>query len=602
MPSSRRRQRAGSVPRAEGGPRRARRRRLSRRPRPHRAPASCSATAPICTAATPTSCSTASCVDQIVSLAARAPAAGAPEAALTQLRAALMDQLPPFNADIAPGLVPNVMTGRIANRLNLSGPNYLIDAACASSLLAVPDGDRGAADAGRSDLMLAGGVNASMPAEVYMVFTQLGALSRSSKVRPFDAGTDGTLLGEGLGIVVLKRLADARARRRPHLRRRERRGAVERRPRRSGCSRRASTARCWRSGAPTRTSDVDPETIGLVEAHGTGIPLGDRTEIQALREVFGERLGDLPRVAIGSVKSMIGHCIPAAGVAGLIKMALALLSPDRCRRRSATSRSPALGLETHAVLREHRDAALDAAARQGAARRDQRLRLRRHQHPRHPRGGARARRGAAPGALPAEARRVRRGRRRPRSPRRSSGCRPRSPARRRRLRSAAIAAAAARARRRFRPRPARDRGDDSPRPRRQARQGARADRRTGAASFQMRSGIYAADAASRAARSRSSSRARARNTRGCSRTSRWSFRSRGAGSISGTASSANEGSYRPSDCVFPPPTASSREVSERLERELFSLRDRLRVDVHGNQAMLRRARAPRPGGGRDARP
>ena len=79
---------------------------------------------------------------------------------------------------------------------------------------------------------------------------------------------------------------------------------------------------------------IDCHTLDLIEAHGTGIPLGDRTEIQALTEVFGKRNGDLPQIALGSVKSMIGHCIPASGIASLIKMSLALyyktLPPTLC--------------------------------------------------------------------------------------------------------------------------------------------------------------------------------------------------------------------------------------------------------------------------------
>src|SRR5262249_47583001 len=126
----------------------------------------------------------------------------------TALRQLLQQKLPPTNADNAPGLVPNMMTGRIANRLDLRGPNYVLDAACASSLVAVAaaiDELRG----GRSRMMLAGGVNATLPADVSTSFTQLGALSARGKVRPFEAESDGTLLGEGLGIVVLKRLDDA---------------------------------------------------------------------------------------------------------------------------------------------------------------------------------------------------------------------------------------------------------------------------------------------------------------------------------------------------------------------------------------------------------
>ena len=264
------------------------------------------------------------------------------EARQRQLRAMLKSKLPPFNPDVAPGLVPNVITGRIANRLNLMGPNYIIDAACASSSLAL----EAAMDellSGRSDLMLAGGVNASLPPEVAVIFSQLGALSRQGKVRPFEAGSEGTLLGEGLGVVLLKRLDEA-------LRDGDRIYSVVRgvghasdgrgqgllAPRLEGES--AAIDRAYgRSG-------VAPAEVGLIEAHGTGIPLGDQTEIKALSQHFGSRQGALPRVALGSVKSMISHTIPAAGVAGLIKTSLALyhkiIPPTLC-----DTVNPELGLD-----------------------------------------------------------------------------------------------------------------------------------------------------------------------------------------------------------------------------------------------------------------
>jgi acyl transferase domain-containing protein/phosphopantetheinyl transferase len=251
---------------------------------------------------------------------------------LAEIRSLMKAKLPPSNADVAPALVPNVMTGRIANRLNLKGPNYLLDAACSSSLLAV----NAAVDelrSGRSRMMLAGGVNASLPAEVAVIFTQLGALSSRGKVRPFAAGSDGTLLGEGLGVIVLKRLADA-------LGDGDRVYAVLR-----GVGQ-ASDGRGHGLLAPSvegetlairrayDSTGVDPATISLIEAHGTGIPLGDKTEIAALKNVFGERRTSQGAIAIGSVKSMISHCIPAAGIAGLIKAVLALhhrtLPPTLC--------------------------------------------------------------------------------------------------------------------------------------------------------------------------------------------------------------------------------------------------------------------------------
>jgi acyl transferase domain-containing protein/phosphopantetheinyl transferase len=251
---------------------------------------------------------------------------------LEQIRSLIKKKLPPFSADTAPGVVPNVMTGRIANRLNLMGPNYLIDAACASSLLAVQSAME-ELRSGRSDLMLAGGVNASSPAEAFLVFSHLGGLSRKSQIRPFDVNADGTLLGEGLGVVVLKRLEDAQ-------RDGDRIYAVVKAVGQSSDGKALGLLAPRLEGEilavqrAYQQSGIDPASVSLIEAHGTGIPLGDRTEIQCLRQVMGDRDGELPRCALGSVKSMISHCIPAAGIAGLIKTTLALyhkvLPPTLC--------------------------------------------------------------------------------------------------------------------------------------------------------------------------------------------------------------------------------------------------------------------------------
>ena len=239
------------------------------------------------------------------------------------------------------------MTGRIANRLNLKGPNFLIDAACSSSLLAVQAAMQ-ELRSGRSRLMLAGGVNASTPAEAFMIFCQLGALSRQSRIRPFDTAADGTLLGEGLGIVVLKRLEDAKsdgdrvyAVLKEVGQASDGRGLGLLAPRLEGEA--LAIERAYRQ------SGIDPDSITLIEAHGTGIPLGDQTEINALRQVMPDRNGRVPHCALGSVKSMICHCIPAAGVAGLIKTAMALhyrvLPPTLCE-----TINPDLELETTAIF------------------------------------------------------------------------------------------------------------------------------------------------------------------------------------------------------------------------------------------------------------
>ena len=254
------------------------------------------------------------------------------DAELAEIKRQIKAGLPPFHSDTSAGLVPNIITGRIANRLDLMGPNYLIDAACASSLVAVEMAAR-ELRTGNCDLALAGGVNSNTSPVLMMIFSQLGALSHRGQLSSFDKDADGTLLGEGVGMVVLKRLAEA-----------ERDGnhiyAVLKN---TGI---ASDGRATHVLAPRVEGEemalrrayepvgIDPLTVGLVEAHGTGTPVGDVVEVEALRRVFPPRQTESPRCALGSVKSMISHTVPAAGVAGLIKAALALhhkvLPPTLC--------------------------------------------------------------------------------------------------------------------------------------------------------------------------------------------------------------------------------------------------------------------------------
>lgn len=249
----------------------------------------------------------------------------APET-LDRVREELRQRLPKFTSDISPGLVPNVMTGRIANRLDLNGPNFLIDAACSAAHLAI-QAAMTELRTGRSDMMLAGGVNATIPAEVYMLFNQLGALAGSGHVRPFATGGDGTLMGEGLGILALKRAEDA-ARDGDRVyavlkgigQSSDGKGSGILAPRLEG-----EVLAIQRALVDAGQDPEAPDIPGLIECHGTGIPLGDRTEISAITNVFGARgAGAVPPIAIGSVKSMIGHTIPAAGSAGIIKAALSL--------------------------------------------------------------------------------------------------------------------------------------------------------------------------------------------------------------------------------------------------------------------------------------
>ena len=241
-------------------------------------------------------------------------------AMIEKIRAAFVAKSGELGAESAIGLVPNLAASRIANRLDLRGPAYTVDAACASSLLAIDQGCRELADR-RCDVVLAGGVHVCHDVTFWSVFTQLGALSKTSNIRPFDRRADGVVIGEGCGIVVLKRLSDAeRAGDRIYATilgtgvSSDGREASAMRPRADGQL--AAIGDAWRMAAQ------DPTRVGLVEAHGTATTVGDEVELSALGQFFGAATGE--RAVLGSVKSMIGHTMPAAGAAGLIKTALAL--------------------------------------------------------------------------------------------------------------------------------------------------------------------------------------------------------------------------------------------------------------------------------------
>ncbi len=223
-----------------------------------------------------------------------------------------------------PGLLGNVAAGRIANRLDLGGTNCVVDAACASSLAAIHLAGLELA-AGRADMVITGGVDTFNDIFMYMCFSKTPALSPTGDAKPFDRDCDGTVLGEGLGLLVVKRLADA-----------ERDGdriyAVLKGIG-SSSDGRSSAIYAPRAGGQKlalqrayEDADTAPRTIGLLEAHGTGTKVGDATELSALIEVFGTPGESGAWCALGSVKSQIGHTKAAAGVAGIIKAAMALHS------------------------------------------------------------------------------------------------------------------------------------------------------------------------------------------------------------------------------------------------------------------------------------
>ena len=246
--------------------------------------------------------------------------AGVDEATAQDVVERISDSYVPWQENSFPGLLGNVVAGRISKQFDLGGTNCVVDAACASSLSALHLASMELAS-GKADLVVTGGIDTFNDIFMYMCFSKTPALSPSGNAKPFDASADGTILGEGLGIVVLKRLADA-----------ERDGdriyAVIRGVGSSSDGKGDAIYAPSASGQKNalrnayRNSGVTPESIGLLEAHGTGTKVGDAVEVSALREVYGE--GANPWCCLGSVKSQIGHAKAAAGAAGLIKAALAL--------------------------------------------------------------------------------------------------------------------------------------------------------------------------------------------------------------------------------------------------------------------------------------
>lgn len=237
--------------------------------------------------------------------------------------------LAPSNGDEPASLRTHPLNSRVtglpaallAQALQLGGGSYTLDAACASSLYALKlAGDE--LREGRADAMLAGGVSRPECLYTQMGFTQLLALSKSGRCAPFDAACDGLIVGEGAGLLVLKRLDDA-------LRDDDRIYGVIRgiglsndiggsllAPDSEGqlrAMREAYTQAGWA-----------PDAVDFIECHGTGTPTGDAEEIASLRSLWKDVVARPGGCPIGSVKSMIGHLLTGAGAAGLIKVLLAM--------------------------------------------------------------------------------------------------------------------------------------------------------------------------------------------------------------------------------------------------------------------------------------
>jgi acyl transferase domain-containing protein/NAD(P)H-dependent flavin oxidoreductase YrpB (nitropropane dioxygenase family)/NAD(P)-dependent dehydrogenase (short-subunit alcohol dehydrogenase family) len=231
-------------------------------------------------------------------------------------------RLPKWTGETFPGVLDNVIAGRIANHFDLGGPNYVVEAACASSLLAVELAVR-ELQTRSSNLVITGGVDTQQTPFSYAAFAQTHALSPRGKPAVFDRSADGIVISEGVCILILKRLDDAQ-------RDRDRVYAVIEG---AGSS---SDGRGLGLTAPNsdgqrmallralKAARREAGELGLYEAHGTGTPLGDRTELETLARLLATAGARPASCAVGSVKSLIGHTKATAGAAGLVKAALSL--------------------------------------------------------------------------------------------------------------------------------------------------------------------------------------------------------------------------------------------------------------------------------------
>ena len=249
---------------------------------------------------------------------------GLPESEVQAAAQRIADHYVPWQESTFPGLLGNVVAGRIANRLDLGGTNCVTDAACASAFSAISMAIN-ELYLGDSDVVIAGGADTMSDILMHMCFSKTPALSKSGDVRPFSDQADGTLLGEGIALFAFKRLADA-----------ERDGdtvygvlkglgsSSDGRSKSVYAPLAEGQAKAYRRAYAN--AGVDASTIELVEAHGTGTKAGDAAEFSGLRTVFEEAGVDVESIALGSVKSQIGHTKATAGAAGFFKALMGLRS------------------------------------------------------------------------------------------------------------------------------------------------------------------------------------------------------------------------------------------------------------------------------------
>lgn len=232
------------------------------------------------------------------------------------------DRLPEWTEETFAGTLLNVAAGRVANRMDFGGLNFTVDAACASSLAAISIAVN-ELETGRSNMVLAGGIDTVQSAFGFICFSKTQALSPTGVPRTFDRAADGIAISEGLAVVALRRLADA-----------ERDGDRIYAVIKSVAG--SSDGKALGLTAPRPDGQIrainrayakagfSPASLELFEAHGTGTPVGDKAEAETVTRALRAEQAAPNSVALGSLKTLVGHTKASAGVAGLIKVALSL--------------------------------------------------------------------------------------------------------------------------------------------------------------------------------------------------------------------------------------------------------------------------------------
>ena len=240
---------------------------------------------------------------------------------LREMAAKVAERFPQISEDTMPGELANIIAGRVAALFDFKGPNFTTDAACASAMAAMNAAVEGLVE-GDFDSVLTGGVDANMSPTSYIKFCKIGALSATG-TRPFDAGADGFVMGEGAAVFLLRRLEDAErdgddiyAVIRGFGASSDGKGKGITAPNPAG--QRLAVQRAWENAG------VSPQSCTMMEAHGTSTRVGDVVETDTLATVFADFGLPLASVSLGSVKSNIGHLKAAAGAAGVLKSTLAL--------------------------------------------------------------------------------------------------------------------------------------------------------------------------------------------------------------------------------------------------------------------------------------